>query len=946
MQEVDIAGLDRFSAFVEFTPDSTDTSFVVLQVDDNSQDDRYSIAVHSTDDHLGWHVYANGEAIQTLDPQPPFVVMAGVANKVCVIVDKLEERIGVSLNGSDVIWSRVAITTWPEGLTTLRIGSSLGGLPLPGTVDSYEFVAGGADAASAKAWTNIGLSWFRGADGIGDVITGTAADDLIIGDTAYLVGSLEYLRSADVMSGGAGDDRYWVNHVEDAVVELPNEGYDIVYAEVSWDLADESRVEEMRADRPAPLELAGNDFDQRMIGGSGGNVLRGRGGADHIDGDQGDDVIDGGEGDDTIVGGRGRDLLIGGAGADRFVFESRFDVGIGATRDIIRDFEIGIDTLSFENFGKMTVTVADFGSTLIYQLDRGQDGTIDGEVELLVGRGNTVAGGPTADVLTGASGKDEMDGGGGADEIAGGGGDDTLTGEAGDDALRGDDGADLLAGGDGADRLYGGNGDDALFGGDGGDWLIGGPGADSFNGGVGADLVSYLDASTAVKIDLDSPANGNAETKGDRYYEIETWVLSQLDDRFLGGSGAETVRGMAGNDLLLGRAGSDILIGGEGDDTLSGGDGRDYASYSTSTAAVTVNLLVGSASTGDAAGDQYVSIEGFQLSEFDDTFVGSAVSNIIQGLGGHDRILAGAGDDQLEGGAGADELDGGSGDDAATYRAAAGAITIDLVTPGNGAGDAAGDIFVSIEGFVLSAFDDLFFGGLSADSATGGDGNDRLDGGGGDDFLTGDRGADVLDGGSGNDTANYRDPIGITIDLSNAANNTGTAVGDVLVSIEAFSLTDHVDHFVGSTDRVIVHGNGGNDALRGGDAKDALWGDLGDDTLAGGIGSDVLRGGVGADTISGEAGNDRIEGGEGDDWLSGGANGDRFVFATGWGNDVVADFESRVDKLDLSAVAGVAGLGDLSVMQDGSSTLIRFGSASIMLLATEATQLSAANFVF
>ena len=121
--------------------------------------------------------------------------------------------------------------------------------------------------------------------------------------------------------------------------------------------------------------------------------LRGRSGADYLNGDQGDDVIDGGAGDDTIVGGRGRDLLIGGEGADKFAFQSRFDVGIGFTRDVIRDFEVGLDTLSFEYFGQMTVTIAELG------LDAGSisltlvgDGTIDGEVELLIGRGNTRSG--------------------------------------------------------------------------------------------------------------------------------------------------------------------------------------------------------------------------------------------------------------------------------------------------------------------------------------------------------------------------------------------------------------------------------------------------------------------------------------------------------------------------------------------------------------------------
>ena len=277
---------------------------------------------------------------------------------------------------------------------------------------------------------------------------------------------------------------------------------------------------------------------------------------------------------------------------------------------------------------------------------------------------------------------------------------------------------------------------------------------------------------------------------------------------------------------------------------------------------------------------------------------------------------------------------------------ASGAVTINLLAPGNNIGDAAGDSFVSIEGFVLSGFSDTFVGGLAADTVFGGTGDDWLGGGGGDDLLAGDTGADLLDGGAGNDTAIYRDPIGVTVDLSDAASNTGAAVGDVFVSIEAFSLTAHVDHFVGLISRVTVHGNEGSDTLQGGDANDALWGDLGDDALAGGIGSDVLRGGVGADTINGGAGNDRIEGGDGDDWLAGGANADRFVFATGGGNDVIADFESRVDKLDVSSVAGVADLGDLSVVQIGGSTSILFGSASITLSTFDATRLTASNFVF
>jgi Ca2+-binding RTX toxin-like protein len=186
----------------------------------------------------------------------------------------------------------------------------------------------------------------------------------------------------------------------------------------------------------------------------------------------------------------------------------------------------------------------------------------------------------------------------------------------------------------------------------------------------------------------------------------------------------------------------------------------------------------------------------------------------------------------------------------------------------------------------------------------------------------------------------------LQIDDNTQGNRYSIAVHRHRIPSRQLGISAHVDNLVGSTSRVTVHGNEGSDTLQGGDANDALWGDLGDDALAGGIGSDVLRGGVGADTISGDAGNDRIEGGDGDDWLTGGANADRFVFATGWGNDIIADFESRIDKLDLSGVGGVAGRGDLSIVQVGSSTSILFGSASITLSTFDATQLTESSFVF
>ncbi|MDR5655164.1 M10 family metallopeptidase C-terminal domain-containing protein [Ruixingdingia sedimenti] len=102
---------------------------------------------------------------------------------------------------------------------------------------------------------------------------------------------------------------------------------------------------------------------------------------------------------------------------------------------------------------------------------------------------------------------------------------------------------------------------------------------------------------------------------------------------------------------------------------------------------------------------------------------------------------------------------------------------------------------------------------------------------------------------------------------------------------------------MGGGDQIL--GEGGNDLLIGGDGRDTIRGGLGNDILRGDTGNDLLAGGHGDDRISGGAGADRMFGGEG---------ADRFVFGTisdlGRGNnaDVIADFESGVDRIALQAL--------------------------------------------
>jgi Ca2+-binding RTX toxin-like protein len=161
---------------------------------------------------------------------------------------------------------------------------------------------------------------------------------------------------------------------------------------------------------------------------------------------------------------------------------------------------------------------------------------------------------------------------------------------------------------------------------------------------------------------------------------------------------------------------------------------------------------------------------------FDNRASSSFVNGAIYGGGGNDTLIlgagnqnlfGGAGDDTLHGGAGADRLDGGEGFDVASYAHARAGVRASLEEPALNTGDAAGDVYVSIEGLRGSrhadelvgnggdnrlwgaAGDDLLFGGHGNDSLWGGDGDDQLYGGAGDDRLDGGEGDDRLFGGTG-----------------------------------------------------------------------------------------------------------------------------------------------------------------------------------------------------
>jgi Ca2+-binding RTX toxin-like protein len=99
------------------------------------------------------------------------------------------------------------------------------------------------------------------------------------------------------------------------------------------------------------------------LGGTGNDTLAGGDGNDALFGESGADRLRGGAGDDLLAGDFGADILTGGAGADRFVF------GADNARDVVADFQDGIDRILFvegpQRMADLRLTAIDADSTVV-----------------------------------------------------------------------------------------------------------------------------------------------------------------------------------------------------------------------------------------------------------------------------------------------------------------------------------------------------------------------------------------------------------------------------------------------------------------------------------------------------------------------------------------------------------------------------------------------------
>ena len=133
-----------------------------------------------------------------------------------------------------------------------------------------------------------------------------------------------------------------------------------------------------------------------------------------------------------------------------------------------------------------------------------------------------------------------------------------------------------------------------------------------------------------------------------------------------------------------------------------------------------------------------------------------------------------------------------------------------------------------------------------------------------------------------------------------------------------------------------LRGNNGNDSIDGGGRKDSIWGGVGKDVLSGGAADDRLWGGSGRDRLRGDNGDDllrgggardRIEGGRGDDMMYGNAGNDVFIYRSGHGADVIADFSAGSDAVRFFRLGDTASV--LSAASDvNGDVLFDFGGGN------------------
>lgn len=539
------------------------------------------------------------------------------------------------------------------------------------------------------------------------------------------------------IDGRGGNDRVDYSHETNAI-SAALQGSQPTWIMVGGSERDYVRNIESILAGSANDTLVGDGAANMFHGGLGNDRLTGNDGADTLNGWIGDDTLDGAAGDDLLISRAGNDHLDGGTGEDTAQYvEAYGDVSIyvdGAA--LLVDSPYGFDRV-------VNVEWFQFSDQILHA------------DEIRLTAPNFILGTQAAEVLSGTPGNDFILGLGGSDWIRPGQGNDTVDGGEGFDMV------------DFSDQ----------------------PWVDGYGPGV---YMSDIDLTAGVA----------------RLLPGDTNVLVSIE-RATGTIYADTMKGSAGADHLRGLGDYDWFIATTGADTIDGGSGLDMVSFiewaGGAQATVTditqpftvdfngvhVDLTNPANNTALAASLTLESVERVTGSSYQDIFWGDDGQNDFRGLGGYDFFVGSTG--------GRERYYGDAGRDTVTYYQSTSGVSASLRNgpmiggepSGYGyEGDAALDLYFSIENLIGSRHNDNLTGNDLVNQLRGLGGDDLIFGYGGNDRLRGDAGNDTIDGGAGSDFAVFS---------GNRADYTLTRTSRVDVTVDGRDGTDqlvNVEYFI------------------------------------------------------------------------------------------------------------------------------------------------------
>lgn len=722
------------------------------------------------------------------------------------------------------------------------VNASIGGDFATGYSGSYLGAGGIEDDTSYSGFEHFTVTTSSGADSIA---TGDGVDVITTNagnDTIYSGAGI------DVINGGDDIDTWGANlaGVTTAVT------IDLNTVSTYLGSGSVSNVEGFR-------NFVGTERGDTLIGTAlSGSTVNGGGGADAI----------------TVYGDGGNNQVGGGDGNDRLtvIFTQKGRVNASLSGDLATGYSGVIDGAA-----------------------GGEDDTSFSGIEnftYITGRGN--------DSLATGAGRDSIDSGAGNDTIYSGSGADTIKGGSGIDLW----GADLtgvnqavtidlhglstyigggsinqiegfrnFTGTERGDRLIGTELAGSTVNGGGGDDFIqvyGDGGNNQTAGGAGRDRLTVIftqnnDVAVSLGGDLASGYNGAINGMGPAGGGDDTGFSGFEDFTFITGGGNDSIASGDGNDSLSSGSGNDTLYSGAGIDTIDGGAGIDTwgANLAGLGQAVLIDLNAVSTYRGTGSVQGVEGFRNFVGGEGNDTLIGTSSSgSTVNGGGGDDVISVDifAGNNQVTGGTGVDTLI------ARISGQVSFGVSGDAVGGYNGFinGPAGGEDDTGFNG--IERFQFVIAGSTAANISTG-DNADTLTGGGGGDTLSGNGGDDVISGSGGND---------------NISGGTGA------------------DSLKGDAGSDTIDGGGDNDTLDGGEGRDSLVGGAGIDSIVGGGGEDTIVGGLDRDVLTGGAATGPADLTVRDTFVFG--NSDSLVTPDNF--DIVTDFVTGVDKIDLAVLTG------------------------------------------